>query len=197
MKSNQKELDDTFARFEQEQVAKSHPENPRNEHDYAEKHKIDTPLRQDPEFNKDSAAFYMSSPRPEEGKNPHNQNNQNPLKANANKILSKSSSMGDISQHQYFDSSSTRPKLGMGYEEGREFYENLHARRSKGLAPATKYAYEHYEIEDSLRNRETARYGENVPFPSLNDPYYHRGNFSRRSYNPLTNDMYKYTKQQL
>jgi len=80
----------------------------------------------------------------------------------------------------------------MGYEEGKEFYEGLHMRRSKGLAPMTKYALDHQEIEDSIRNRETAAYNK-----------WHTGScsFSRpshtRRYNVITNEQFDYLSNQL
>lgn len=90
-----------------------------------------------------------------------------------------------------------RQKLGMGYEEGRDFYEGVYARRSKGLAPNTRLAAEHYEIEDNLYNRETAQYGRHQDFPNLNNPNYHRLLRTGRSYNVLSSDMYDYAKEQL
>ena len=87
-----------------------------------------------------------------------------------------------------------KPQLGMGYEEGRELYESLHARRSKGLAPITKMAAQHYEVESNINSRPNNDYGKFSSTVSLTDPHYHRKHNSRRSYNPLTNDLLNYEK---
>lgn len=83
----------------------------------------------------------------------------------------------------------------MGYEEGRELYESLHARRSKGLPPVTKMAAQHFEVESNIHNRLSNDYGRFSTDLSLTNPHHHRIHNSRRSYNPLTNDMLAYEKK--
>ena len=82
----------------------------------------------------------------------------------------------------------------MGYEEGREFYESLHARRSKGLPPITKMAAEHFEVESNIFNRMNNDYGRFANAQSLTNPHHHKTHNSRRSYNPLTNDLLNYER---
>jgi len=102
----------------------------------------------------------------------------------------------DRSLPAYYKDEAYIPKIGMGYEEGRELYESLHARRSKGLPPVTKLAAEHFEVESSIFHRGNNDYGKFDSNQSMTNPHHHRIHNSRRSYNPLTNDILSYRTQE-
>jgi hypothetical protein len=123
-----------------------------------------------------------------------NEPNKSPFKENANRILGKSSSTGEFDRANFTMEEPPRQKLGMGYEEGRDLYEGVHARRALGFPPNTKIAADHYEIEKSIYNRSYNQYGQQS-FENLNNPKHHRIHNSRRSYNMITADINPYERQ--
>ena len=171
--------------------------------------RIDTGLKNDPTFLKHQADFYLMTPKDNQARNekPENPNFRSKFAENAGRILGKSNSMVDLERDDQATISdlknslsgtmtnkaeqniTSQPSLGYNWEQNRKLYESLHARRSKGLAPTTDIAHQHLEVENHLRNRETAAYGKNVDFPSVNDINYHRRSPARMSYNFLSNEV--------
>ena len=172
-------LDDTFERFEQEQL---------EEHKEAQN---ENGNRNSLEIPNNSNEFYMQAPRNDNADN-QRYGYKNNFAANADRILSKSSSVAVLrnedepvnsmksvevkpafsNNDNISELSISKPKLGLGWDNSKDYYENLHLRRIKGMAPSTYLAEAHKEIEDSIYNRETARYGRDVPFPNVNKTNY-------------------------
>ena len=151
-------LDDTFERFEQEQL---------EEHKDSQMINYDIPNSLETQNN--STEFYMQASMRDEGNN-QRYGFKNNLAANADRILSKSISALNIRNDEdpmnsmkssevkpnfsnndnISEFSISKPRIGFGLEEGKEYYENLHLKRSKGMAPSTYFADAHKEIEDSM-----------------------------------------------
>ncbi|CAI2374527.1 unnamed protein product [Moneuplotes crassus] len=181
-------LDDTFARLED-----------------------DLKVKMDESLKQDAAKFYLQTPIGQKPPPPQNlhQNLTAPEPVRGEKVSEKylpdpakegsiCGSRGSAPSYPNYDSHSIaemysdqayKPKIGLGYEEGRGFYENLHARRSKGLPPVTELATKHLEIESNIHNRNNNDYGKFDHYATLGQATTKQINHSRRSYNPLTNEM--------
>ncbi|CAI2374764.1 unnamed protein product [Moneuplotes crassus] len=184
---SKKDLDDTFARLEEDLALK----NEETLKEDAAKFYLQTPIEQKPQISQDR--YQNMSPPGPAGVQPQNQ----PSHKEPSKEVALSHSKASIPSYPNLDAQSIgamyseqayKPKLDQGYEEGRDFYENLHLRRSKGLAPATKIASEHFEVESHIFNRNNNEYGKYVNPATMVNTNRHEIHKSRRQYNPLTNE---------